>query len=131
MLFTTPQIEAGERLFVYLNISEDTIKPSIMVGVAVNDEDKKLLVRVKEFLSASETMDHYIILHGKRITGRWNEDLTGVHFEVYAIEFWYEPMQDYRIIIATYEKNFIEMMRHIEWGQAAEDMSKFILKRVF
>jgi len=126
-LVAPPVLENGsERLVLYVQ-EEKPIedKQEVLICVAVNEENKRLLKELADKLTA---VDAPIFLYGKPVEGNWHEYIEGIDFEVSALGYYSKDADKYVTIITTFGDGAMDVIRSAGWRRFLIEVSKKAVK---
>lgn len=92
----------GKILYIYLRVDDE-----IKTGVAVNEENKRILVKLNERLLAVPD-NKPVFLYGKVNQGRWEEHVTGIDFIVEMVGVYVPVRQGYVITLTGYGNRLLD-----------------------
>lgn len=124
VLAAPPVLERGnERLILYLLV-ENKIeeKETIYIAIAENEEKEEILIEVELKL---RNTNEAVFLYGEKVTGRWQEFISGVDFDIYAVGYYVPAAKKYQIVITRYGNN---LMDTISWGNFLKAAGKAVIK---
>lgn len=81
----------SSRLLVYIKTEEFNFRV-----VLQNKSTSKPLYEIETYLA--ENLGKTVTMYGELISNKWNEFYTGIHMEVYAVEF-YDPVSNENVLI--------------------------------
>lgn len=111
-LAAPPVLDRGnERLWLYLQVEKPVEeKVEIIVAVAENEEKEEILIELEKKLRDT---DEPIFIYGTEVKGRWQEYITGIDYDVYAIGYYMPEAKKYAIVITDYGNALAD---NISWG---------------
>ncbi|MCI0560177.1 MAG: hypothetical protein MN733_16940 [Nitrososphaera sp.] len=126
-LVAPPVLENGsERLVLYVREEKPTEdKQEVLICVAVNKENKRLL---KEMVDKLAAVDAPIFLYGKPIEGNWYEYIEGIDFEVVAVGYYSKDADKYVTVITIYGDGAMDVIRSAGWRRFLIEVSKKAVK---
>ena len=83
--------------------SPSATKKDIKMCIASNENNKEVLVNVREYLNDPKAQGKTIFIYGKEIAGgQWQEYLSGVHCYITAIGFYVPTTGNYTYVMTEY-----------------------------
>ncbi len=124
VLAAPPVLERGnERLILYLLVeNEIEEKEEIYIAIAENEEKEEILIEVELKL---RNTNEAVFLYGEKVNGRWQEFISGVDFDVYAVGYYVPAAKKYQIVITRYGNN---LMDTLSWGDFLKAAGKAVIK---
>lgn len=114
-LATDPVIESdGERLFLYLETESNGTK-TILVCIAPNANNKRILTEVKELLL--KAINEPVFIYASKSDGTFKEIVKGIDYEIYAVGVYSPEAQKYRVILTGYGENLRTAISSVSWSE--------------
>lgn len=115
-LATDPVIESdGERLFLYLETETKDGTKNILVCIAPNASNKRILAEVKDLLL--KAINEPVFIYASKSNGTYKEIVKGIDYEVYAVGVYSPQAAKYRVVLTGYGESLRTALSNVSWSQ--------------
>ena len=115
-LATDPIIESdGERLFLYLETEGIDGTKNILVCIAPNASNKRILTEVRELLL--KAINEPIFIYASKSDGTYKEIVKGIDYEIYAVGVYSPEAKKYRVVLTGYGESLRTALSNVSWSQ--------------
>lgn len=115
-LATEPVLESeGERLFIYLDLESSDGSKSILVCLAANTDNKRILSEVRELLL--KAYNEPVFIYASKSNGTFKEIVKGIDYEIYAVGVYTIEAKKYRVILTGYGENLKTALSSVSWSE--------------
>ena len=115
-LATDPVIESdGERLFLYLETETKDGTKNILVCIAPNASNKRILAEVKDLLL--KAINEPVFIYASKSNGTYKEIVKGIDYEVYAVGVYSPEAAKYRVVLTGYGESLRTALSNVSWSQ--------------
>lgn len=115
-LATDPVIESdGERLFLYLETEATDGVKNILVCMAPNASNKRILAEVRELLL--KAINEPVFIYASKSNGTYKEIVKGIDYEVYAVGVYSPQAAKYRVVLTGYGESLRTALSNVSWSQ--------------